>query len=200
MFLSLWVSFECTFVGEWKERVLLLCVSECIRSANRGAEELRNCSGLLSCGRLALALLSVGSSGSLRSRPRWFGFSAAILSSQFSILRFSPLSAARFSSLDSPIRIVLALQFAVLQLQRCRRRCLRSCVLVTSSSISVFVVCLLLTLVAVCEFFIYFPHTHTLAHTFPMLPLPRLTTRTREKPFTCVFLMTQNFLVDMPGH
>jgi len=97
------------FCGWVKREGACLCVSECIRSANRGAEELRNCSGLLSCGRLALALLSVGSSGSLRSRPRWFGFSAAILSSQFSILRFSPLSAARFSSLDS--RIVLALQF-----------------------------------------------------------------------------------------
>jgi len=162
MFLSLWVSFECTFVGEWKERVLL-CVCEWVHplceSRSWGTEELQR----------TAQLWQAGFSFIVRRLERFASVPAPLIrilgcDSQFSILRFSPLSAARFSSLDSPIRIVLALQFAVLQLQRCRRRCLRSCVLVTSSSISVFVVCLLLTLVAVCEFFIYFPHTHTSTH------------------------------------
>lgn len=47
-------------------------------------------------------------------------------------------------------------------------------------------------------------HTHTHMHTtFNMLPLPerkQQQQQLREKPLTCVFLMTNNFLVDMPGH
>lgn len=149
----------------------------------------RDCSGLLSCGsRLALALLSVGSSGSLRSRPRWFGFGFG-----FSVSRFLGFTLPRILGyLATPIvgySRQTRLLCEILHSPHCpdgrflcptdlgsdrRRRSLlqrlpaslpallRISNVGLSVSVVVVVACLLLTLVAVCEFlFIFYSHTHT---------------------------------------
>jgi len=201
MFLSLWVSFECTFVGEWKERVLL-CVCEWVHplceSRSWGTEELQR----------TAQLWQAGFSFIVRRLERFASVPAPLIrilgcDSQFSVLNSPVLPSLRceillFGFSDSDRFGIAFCSFAVAALPASLPALLR-----ISNVVVYQCFCCLFVVDAgrgVRIFYLFSTHTYTLAHTFPMLPLPRLTTRTREKPFTCVFLMTQNFLVDMPGH
>jgi len=115
MFLSLWVSFECTFVGEWKERVLL-CVCEWVHplceSRSWGTEELQR----------TAQLWQAGFSFIVRRLERFASVPAPLIrilgcDSQFSV-RGSQFSGSPLSPLrDSPLWILRFGSFWLCSLQ-----------------------------------------------------------------------------------